>query len=142
MLWGCVCVVVVRVFWLYKVDLRVMHYECSITINAAQKALLLMGPELVRAHVETALRYGGYVVWQPEVVAIVVPWKDGHPNYYGDVLAVLYAGGDVVRLAELAEGWVLAGYRQFLMCRGFRGDGRCRVWDMERFAHLVKVMKG
>ena len=118
-----------------------MDYECSITINQAQKALLLMGPELVRAHVNTALRYGGFVVWQPEVVAIVVPWKDGHPDVHGDVLAVLYAGGDVRRLAELAEGWVLAGYRQFLMCRGFRGDGRCRVWDMARFARLLKVMK-
>lgn len=119
-----------------------MDYECSITINAAQKALLLMGPELVRAHVETALRYGGFVVWLPEVVAIVVPWRDGHPDCRGEVLAVLYAGGDVIRLAELAEGWVLAGYRQFLMCREFRGDDRCRVWDMGRFAHLVKVMKG
>ncbi len=119
-----------------------MNCEFVIKVNAAQKALLLMGPELVRAHVETALRYGGYVVWLPEVVAIVVPWKDGHPDVHGDVLAVLYAGGDVGLLAEYAEGWVLAGYRQFLMCRGFRGDDRCRVWDMGRFAHLVKVMKG
>ena len=118
-----------------------MDYEFSITVNAAQKALLIMGPELALAHVNTALRYGGFVVWQPEVVAIVVPWRDGHPDCRGEVLAVLYAGGDVVRLAELAEGWVQAGWSRFLMCREFRGDGRCRVWDMGRFARLVKVMK-
>ena len=118
-----------------------MDYEFSITINAAQKALLIMGPELAKAHVSTALRHGGFVVWQPEVVAIVVPWKDGHPDCRGDVLAVLYAGGDVVRLAELAEEWVQAGWSRFLMCRGFRGDDRLRVWDMGRFARLVKVMK-
>ncbi len=110
-------------------------------MDARNEALRLMGPELALAHVQTAMRGGGMVVWQPEVVAIMVPWKDGHPDVHGDVLAVLYAGGDVVRLAELAEEWVQAGWSRFLMCRGFRGDDRCRVWDMRRFARLVKVMK-
>lgn len=116
--------------------------EAVIKVNAVQRAVLMMGRQLTLAHVDTALRYGGFVVWLPEVVAIVVPWRDGHADCHGEVLAVLYAGGDVVRLAEYAEGWVQAGYRRVLMCRGFRGDDRCRVWDMGRFARLLKRMKG
>ena len=109
-------------------------------MDARDEALRVMGWELALEHVQTALRYGGFVVWLPEVVAILVPWMDGHADCRCDVLAVLYAGGDVRRLAELADDWLRAGYSKVLLCRGFRGDDRCRVWDMARFARLVKAM--
>ena len=112
-------------------------------MDARDEALRVMGWELALAHVETAVRYGGVVVWQGAAVAMVAPWDvaaaaPAGPGCDSDMLAVLYAGGDVRVLAQLAEEQLANGYRQLLVCRGFRGDNRCRVWGIERFVRLAK----
>jgi hypothetical protein len=111
-------------------------------MDARDEALAVMGWELAMAHVETAVRCGGVVVWQGDAVAIVAPWAEGGVTCSAsDTLAVLYAGGDVRVLAQLAEEQLAYGYRQLLVCRGFRGDDRCRVWGIERFVRLAKQKK-
>lgn len=111
-------------------------------MNAIEEALGMMDGcdvGLAAAHTLTALRGGGFAVWLPEVVCVVVPW-DPVGGDHAHTLAVLFAGGELGRLVEFAEGWLEQGFTDVVWCRGFKGREGLRKYDLGRWVQLCRAM--
>lgn len=126
---------------MHSVHGRRLQYTGTAGMNAIEEAIKLMDEKaewLAEDHTSTAIRAGGMAVWLPDVVMIVVP-HDPVEGEHATTMAVLYCGGDPVRLAEYGEMMAARGFTHVCWCRGFKaGKKEWQKHELARWARLCK----